>query len=560
MCEPSAMLTAVCSVLKPEVMRYCSTRGEVQGWGFRDVLFSGYAPDGGMFMPETLPTITPDTLRSWTPLSYPQLVQEVCALFIPDDVIPRQDLNAVLSAALSQFSVPGAVRLARLGGGLSVLELFHGETLAFKDLAMCCTTRLLDYFLQRENRRATVLVATSGDTGGSAIRSARGLKGVDVVVVFPRGRITSVQEKHMTTSTGDNVHVFAADGSSDDIDVPVRRIFADRALVQNHGLMSLNSVNWSRILVQLAHFLYAYLQLSGLERTQGGALPSLEVVVPTGGAGNITAGCILKQMGVPLRLVAMVNANDIVHRAVQSGDFSMATEVQQTLASAIDIQDPYNMERVLWLLSGRDGGLVKRLMEEFQCSHKMTLPESLHCKLASVMCTGSVTDEGILGCMRRCWEDHQYLLCPHTAVAVWYHYHCPLKPGENRCCIATASPVKFQDAVEKAGLTVSIPEDVRALDNMPTRHVDLEKADDWEQRLRERIESVSSARQRGALFYSPVAVGLGCTFGESICLWDKRERRNPCLMVMVWVCCSLSCGLCVSCQSLHSETIACIAH
>ncbi|XP_061118255.1 threonine synthase-like 2 isoform X2 [Conger conger] len=362
-------------------MRYCSTRGEVQGWGFREVLFSGYAPDGGMFMPETLPTITPDTLRSWTSLSYPRLVHEVCALFIPDDLIPRHDLDAVLSGALSQFSVPGAVRLARLGGGLSVLELFHGETLAFKDLAMTCTTRLLDYFLQRESRRATVLVGTSGDTGGSAIRGARGLRGVDVVVVFPRGRITAVQEKHMTTSLEDNIHVFAADGSSDDIDVPLRCLFADRELVKEHGLMSLNSVNWCRILVQLAHFLYAYLQLSGLERTPGGALPRLEVVVPTGGAGNITAGCIMKEMGVPLRLVAMVNANDIVHRAVQSGDFSMATQVKQTLASAIDIQDPYNMERVFWLLSGRDGLQVKGLMEEFQRSHKITLPDALHRKV-----------------------------------------------------------------------------------------------------------------------------------------------------------------------------------
>ncbi|XP_064164488.1 threonine synthase-like 2 [Anguilla rostrata] len=485
-------------------MRYCSTRGGVQGWGFREVLFSGYAPDGGMFMPETVPTLTPDTLRSWASLSYPQLVQEVCALFIPDDLVPRHDLDAVLSGALSQFSVPGVVRMARLGGGLSVLELFHGETLAFKDLAMTCTTRLLDYFLQRESRRATVLVGTSGDTGGSAIRGARGLGGVDVVVVFPRGRVTAVQEKHMTTCLEDNVHVFAADGSSDDIDVPLRRLFADQSLVRDHGLMSLNSVNWCRILVQLAHFLYAYLRLSGLERTPGGALPSLEVVVPTGGAGNITAGCIVKQMGVPLRLVAMVNANDIVHRAVRSGDFSMATKVKQTLASAIDIQDPYNMERVFWLLSGRDGLLVKGLMEEFQRSHKITLPDALHSKLSSVMCAGSVTDEGIVGTMRRCWEENHYLLCPHTAVAVWHHYHSPLSPGENRCCIATASPAKFQDAVQKAGLTVDVPEEVQALEKMATRYEKLELGEDWERRLRERIESVTSIRQRGALFYSPV--------------------------------------------------------
>ncbi|KAJ8395592.1 hypothetical protein AAFF_G00030730 [Aldrovandia affinis] len=485
-------------------MRYCSTRGGVRGWGFREVLFSGYAPDGGMFMPETLPTLNPDTLKSWASLSYPQLVQEVCALFIPDDLIPRRDLDAVLSSALSQVSLPGTVRVAQLSDGLSILELFHGETLAFKDLAMTCTTHLLEYFLQRESSRATVLVGTSGDTGGSAILSVRGLRGVDVVVVFPRGRVTSVQERQMTTSLEDNVHVFAADGSSDDIDVPLRRLFADQNLVKNNTLMSLNSVNWSRVLVQLAHFVYAYLRLSGLERAEGGALPTLEVVVPTGGAGNIAAGCIVKHMGVPLRLVAMVNANDIVHRAVQSGDFSMATNVKQTLAPAIDIQDPYNMERVFWLLSGRDGAQVKGLMEEFQRSHKVTLPDALHSKLSSAMSSGSVTDEGIVETMRRCWEENQYLLCPHTAVAVWQHYHCPPHPGENRCCIATASPAKFQDAVQKAGLTVDLPERVRALEKMAARYEDLERGEDWEGRLRERIESISSVRQCGVLFYSPV--------------------------------------------------------
>ncbi|KAG9338301.1 hypothetical protein JZ751_025972 [Albula glossodonta] len=484
-------------------MRYCSTRGGVKGWGFREVLFSGYAPDGGMFLPETLPTLSSDTLRSWVSLSYPQLVQEVCALFIPDDVIPRKDLNAVLSSALSQFAVPGAVRIAQLGGNLSILELFHGQTFAFKDLAMTCTARLLEYFLQRSNSRATILVGTSGDTGGSAIHSVRGLSAVDVVVVFPRGRITFVQERQMTTILEDNIHVFAADGSSDDIDVPLRRLFADQKLVRNHGLMSLNSVNWCRVLVQLAHFLYAYLQLSGLQQAEGEVLPTLEVVVPTGGAGNIAAGCIVKQMGVPLRLVAMVNANDIVHRAVQSGDLSMAANVKQTLAPAIDIQDPYNMERVLWLLSGRDGVQVKGLMEEFQRSHTITIPDKLHKKLSSVMTTGSVTDEGIIETMQRCWEENQYLLCPHTAVAVWHHYHCAPHPGENRCYTATASPAKFQDAVQKAGLTIDLPENVRALANLATRYEDLEQDDNWEARLRQRIESISSIRQRGALFYSP---------------------------------------------------------
>uniref|UniRef100_A0A3P9NLX7 Threonine synthase-like 2 n=1 Tax=Poecilia reticulata TaxID=8081 RepID=A0A3P9NLX7_POERE len=190
-------------------MRYCSTRGGVQNRDFREVLFSGFAPDGGMFMPETLPAVSPETLRSWTGLRYQRLVLEVAALFIPEELIPRGDLEALVAEALSGFSVPDSVRIARLKDGLSVLELFHGETLAFKDLAMSCTVHFLNYFLRRDGSRAVVLVGTSGDTGGSAVRSARSLPGLDVLVVFPRGRITAVQEKHMTSCLEDNVHVFA---------------------------------------------------------------------------------------------------------------------------------------------------------------------------------------------------------------------------------------------------------------------------------------------------------------------------------------------------------------
>uniref|UniRef100_A0A3B5KV55 Threonine synthase-like 2 n=1 Tax=Xiphophorus couchianus TaxID=32473 RepID=A0A3B5KV55_9TELE len=399
----------------------------------------------------------------------------------------------LVAEALSGFSVPDSVRIVRLKDGLSVLELFHGETLAFKDLAMSCTVHFLNYFLRRDGSRAVVLVGTSGDTGGSAVRSARSLPGLDVLVVFPRGRITAVQEKHMTTCLEDNVHVFAADGSSDDIDRPLRRLFADQNLVRTHGLMSLNSVNWSRVMIQVAHFFYAYLELT---------LPELEVVVPTGGAGNITAAYIAVRMGLPLKLVAMVNANDIVHRTVTSGDFSMATSVTQTLAPAIDIQDPYNMERVFWLLLDRDGAVVKTMMEEFQRSHRLRLPEN---QRRLVLVTGAVSDLGILETMRRCWEQNQYLLCPHTAVAVWHHYHRTHRASRNRCYVATASPAKFQAAVEKAGLTFDPPEAVLALDQLPTRYQNLERSadwcEDWEERLRDWIQFVSRTRKKGGVCY-----------------------------------------------------------
>ncbi|MED6244052.1 Threonine synthase-like 2 [Ataeniobius toweri] len=311
----------------------------------------------------------------------------------------------------------------------------------------------------------------------------------------------------MTTCLEDNVHVFAADGSSDDIDRPLRRLFADQNLVRTHSLMSLNSVNWSRVMVQIAHFFYAYLELSGVEKAEAAAdLPDLEVVVPTGGAGNITAAYIAIQMGLPLKLVAMVNSNDIVHRTVTSGDFSMATSVTQTLAPAIDIQDPYNMERIFWLLLGRDGASVKTMMEEFQRSHRHTLPENHRKLLSEVLVTGTVSDQGILETMRRCWEENQYEMCPHTAVGVWHHYQRPHKPGTSRCYVATASPAKFQAAVEKAGLPYDPPEAVLALDQLPTRYQNLERSPDWskdwEERLREWIQLVSRTRKEGGACYA----------------------------------------------------------
>lgn len=457
-------------------------------------------------MPESLPVLSPETLRCWRTLTYPKLVVEVASLFIEPELIPRQDLEALVDAALAGFSVPEVVRIAHLKDGLSVLELFHGETLAFKDLAMTCTVRFIDYFLHKEQRKAIVIVGTSGDTGGSAIQSAKGLSGLDVLVVYPRGRVTPVQEKHMITALEDNVHVFAAEGCSDDIDRPIRRLFADQELVRSHNLMSLNSVNWSRVMIQLVHFIYAYLKLTDVTQvTDLEALPELEIIVPTGGAGNIAAGYIVKQMGLPLRLVAMVNSNDIVHRIVTNGDFSMTPNVIQTLAPAIDIQDPYNMERVFWLLFKKDGAYIKELMEEFQNSHKHTLPENHQKLLSQLLSSGTVSDEGILETMRRCFEENQYVLCPHTAVAVWHHYHCAHSHGQLRCYIATASPAKFESAVQKAGLVFELPEKVKDLDKLPTRYENLEKSSnwckDWEERLKEKIKFVASARSHNVSYY-----------------------------------------------------------
>ncbi|XP_064509586.1 threonine synthase-like 2 isoform X2 [Pseudopipra pipra] len=403
-------------------MEYISTRGGTRAVDFEGALFSGYAPDGGLFMPQNIPSLDRDTLWRWSSLCYPGLVKELCSLFIPADLVPRNTLSG-----------------------------------------------------------------TSGDTGSSAIESVRGQKNMDIFVLLPKGLCTQIQELQMTTVIEDNVHVFAAHGNSDEIDEPIKELFADDDFARKYNLMSLNSVNWCRIMVQIAHFFYAYFQCApSLDTTP---LPVVEIVVPTGGGGNITAACIAQKMGLPIRVVAVVNSNDIIHRTVQHGDFSVAESVKATLASAMDIQEPYNVERILWLFSGSDSNLIKTLMERFSTSKRLKLPEDLHRKLSETLRSCSASDEDIVGAMRRCWEENQYLLCPHSAVAAHYHYSQP--DSIPRCCLAPASAAKFQDAVLQAGLVPQIPPEITALTTMETRSTPLERGQDWAQVLRGRIGAVA---------------------------------------------------------------------
>ncbi|XP_075704925.1 threonine synthase-like 2 isoform X2 [Rhinoderma darwinii] len=408
-------------------MKYTSTRGGVSDVDFEGVLFSGFAPDGGLFVPEDIPKLEKETLKTWKSLSYKELVKEVCSLFIPPEVIPRNELNG-----------------------------------------------------------------TSGDTGSAAIESVRGIPNIDIIVLLPHGRCTEIQERQMTTVIEDNVHVFAVDGTSDELDEPIKKLFRDTNFVKKHNLMSTNSVNWARVMVQIAHFFYGYYQCAPTESND--MLPLVEIVVPTGGAGNITAGCIAQKMGLPIQLVAVVNSNDIIHRTIQHGDFSLA-DTQMTWASAMDIQEPYNMERILWLAADSDGVKIKEMMNEFNEKKMLKLPHELHLRLLGMMNSCSVTDDNILQTIRRCWEENQYLLCPHSAVAVFYHYQ-QFSSNQNlpRCCLAPASAAKFPDVVLRANLVPEIPQEIEALMKKETRSTFLKRQDDWEKILRGKIEDIEQKR------------------------------------------------------------------
>ncbi|KAJ6660493.1 hypothetical protein lerEdw1_017490 [Lerista edwardsae] len=443
-------------------MRYISTRGRAASVDFEGALFAGYAADGGLFMPEKIPFLDYTTLQKWSNFSYPELVKQLCSIFISPELIPTVELNDLIDRAYSRFKHKDVVHLSRLKNDLNVLELWHGVTYAFKDLSLCVTGQFLQYFLKKKKKHITILVGTSGDTGSAAIESVRGEKNMDIFVLLPHGLCSQVQELQMTTVIEENVHVFLAEGNSDEIDEPIKELFADEDFSRRHNLMTLNSVNWSRILVQMAHYFYAYFRSAPF--LDAPPLPIVEIIVPTGGAGNLTEFQDTECMNVLLRFSSVM-------------------------------QEPYNMERILWLISDSDSNLIKSLMEEFNSAKKVKLPEELQKKLSEELMSCSVSEEEIVQTMRRCWEDNHYLLCPHTAVAVSYHYkHPSCQPSIARCFLAPASPVKFNAAVLKAGLTPEDSSELSTLKEMETRSSKLKREEDWAKILRHQIEAVTKQR------------------------------------------------------------------
>ncbi|XP_060084610.1 threonine synthase-like 2 [Ylistrum balloti] len=472
-------------------MKYCSTRGGVKGLTFEEALYTGYAEDGGILLPENIPSITKSTLQSWSKLSYVELVKEIIPFFVGDDEIPKENLNGLLDKAFGRFTHPDVTPISKLNDGLNIIELYHGVTWAFKDLALSCVGQFLEYFLNKRQKRLTIIVGTSGDTGSAAIEAIRGLKWVDIVVLLPKGRCSRVQEHQMTSVIEDNVHVFRVDGSSDDLDIPIKRVFMDIPFKRQHNLTSINSINWARVMVQTAHYIYSYLQMCPSCDSE------VEIVIPTGACGNVTSGCLARMMGVPLRLVCAVTTNDIVARTVRDGDFSTAETVTQTLATAMDIQIPYNMERIWSMMTGGDAPRIKAMMDEFERTGKVQVPTDILEKTKEVIVdTFVVNDDVVRKTMRRAFEKNQYYVCPHTAIGVAYHYR-DLDSKENkeerppRVIIATASVKKFQEAVLSSGLTPKENAEVTALLEKETKSQEMTKGDNWEEMLRKTIEMIS---------------------------------------------------------------------
>ncbi|CAG0882026.1 unnamed protein product [Cyprideis torosa] len=441
-----------CSCLwSATAMRFVSTRGSsVDAVSFTAaVLEWSYARDGGMLMPEKIPQLTSDLLESWRKFRY----RDLCKEFVDENELSTTDLDEIFETAFESFDDPvEVVHLEELmNTGVFVAELWHGPTRAFKDVALQPVARVFEKLLEKTGKKAVVLVSTSGDTGGATIESLKASKRCHTICLFPLGRVTEIQRLQMTVParSSERIHVYGVEGTSDDADVPVKELVMDPLLVAKHGLTIFNSVNVARILLQIPMFVYAYLKVS-----PPGESAVVEVVVPTGGAGCLTAGVLAFSMGVPISLVPCTNSNDVAFQVFKSGRFFPKKDVARTHSSAMDILVPYNLERIFFLLSGLDGAVVRTVMQRFEGGDSVALPDQIVRPMKDVVPDAfCCSEETTIETMRRCFQDNwpNYPICPHTATAFSYHYATP--PKTRRVCFASAAPSKFPEVVvDVAGL------------------------------------------------------------------------------------------------------------
>jgi threonine synthase len=414
-------------------MRYISTRGRTPPMGFQDAVVTGLAPDGGLLLPESIPDVT-ESLGRWRELGFVDLAAELLPRFIDD--IPVDDLDALIRGAYATFDHDDVVPLVKVGN-VHVLELFHGPTLAFKDVALQLLGRLFEYVLRRRGEHLNILAATSGDTGSAAIAGVRGLDEIDIFVMYPDGRVSELQELQMTTVTDANVHCLAVDGSFDDCQTLMKTLFADLAFKERYHLGAVNSVNWARVLAQIVYYGYASLQLAD----RG----PVTFCVPTGNFGNVFAGYLAKRMGFPIhKLILATNDNDILSVFFDTGEYQRG-DVRYTVTPAMDIQVASNFERYLYYLLEEDSERLGAFMNDFAVDGRAVLerpPGTVDFAATAV----NVAET--LATIKQTFQAHGYVADPHTAVGL---AAAARFPGEGpMVCLATAHPAKFPDSVNAA--------------------------------------------------------------------------------------------------------------
>ena len=431
-------------------MKYVSTRGVAPALGFADVLLAGLAEDGGLYVPETWPTLSPERIARFAGRGYADVATEVIAPFVGGDIAVA-DLRRMCVEAYASFRHPATAPLAQLDSGSFALELFHGPTLAFKDFAMQLLARLMDHVLARRGERITLMAATSGDTGGAAVEAFAGRKNIDLFVLFPKGRVSPFQQRQMTTTGAANVHALAVEGTFDDCQALVKAAFGNAALRRRIAITGVNSINWARIVAQTVYYFTAAAALGAPHRP-------VSFTVPTGNFGDVFAGYVAKRMGLPIgRLVVATNINDILARTLATGRYELRG-VHATTSPSMDIQVSSNFERLLFEAYGRDAAAVRRLMAGLAQSGAFTIDPAPLAAIREEFAGSSADEAEVVATIAGVSRATGFLPDPHTAVGLAVAGRF-LEPGVPMVTLSTAHPAKFAAAVETAtGRPPPLPE------------------------------------------------------------------------------------------------------
>ncbi|MHA6722047.1 threonine synthase [Sphingomonas sp. RS2018] len=448
-------------------MRYISTRGGAEPLDFRDATLAGLASDGGLYVPETWPTLSREEIAGLAGLSYAETAVRIMTPFV-GDALSEAELRTMCEAAYGRFSHAAVTPLVQLDARHFLLELFHGPTLAFKDVALQFLGLLFERFLDGSGQHLTIVGATSGDTGSAAIDALAGRAGVDIFMLHPQDRVSDVQRRQMTTVLSPNVHNIAIDGDFDQAQALVKAMFNDAAFSSRFQLSAVNSINWARLMAQVVYYFYAAVRLGAPDR-------AIAFSVPTGNFGDVFAGYAASRMGLPVaKLIVATNINDILHRALSSGDYSAGT-VTPTAAPSMDIQVSSNFERLLFDLNGRDGAALAEQMRTFEKTRAMRLTNAQSEGAAALFASDRIDPADMAHALQWACAEAGQVLDPHTAIGLAAARRADLPADVPVVTLATAHPAKFRDAVERAtGVRPSLPARVGDLFDREERYATLD--------------------------------------------------------------------------------------
>jgi len=427
------------------MMKYISTRGNAPELTFEEVLLTGLAVDGGLYVPKEVPTFSKEEIESWRDLPYAELAHKVIYPFVEGSV-DSDALATILSEVYGGFGHKAVAPLQQLDHNEYVLELFHGPTLAFKDFALQTLGRLLDYVLERRHEKVVIMGATSGDTGSAAIEGTKACKNVDIFILHPHGKVSEVQRRQMTTVTGDNIYNIAIEGNFDEAQDMVKASFGDQSFLKGERkLVAVNSINWARIMSQIVYYFYSALNL-------GGPVRPMAYSVPTGNFGDIFAGYMAKKMGLPIeQLIIATNKNDVLHRLMSKNKYEVHP-LQHTITPSMDIAVSSNFERLLFDLYDRDGVALSELMGRMNAKTDVVeLDEEKLAKARELFDSYAVDEDATIKIMQDVFEETGYLLDPHTAIGVKAAREVRRNNNIPMITLGTAHPVKFEEAVLRAG-------------------------------------------------------------------------------------------------------------